>query len=179
MLTNQRKELNMEPWIGFDLDGTLAYESEWQGVEFIGEPIMPTIELLKSYIKNGNKCKIFTARAGQEGAESAIHLWLEKQGLPKLEVTNQKDYGLMFFFDDRAIPVENNTGRTYFQRSTSNVQPSSDKLTMDEKICCNEISRNIMLNGFKGDKLKSCLEYLEKHINFHTDRIYQLPTEQL
>lgn len=102
-------------WIGFDLDGTLATYGSWQGVNHIGEPIMPNINRLRSLLARGMTCKIMTARVSRGGAEAqvavtAIHHWLKKNGLPKLEVVSAKDYAMLFLIDDRAVAVETNTG---------------------------------------------------------------------
>ena len=101
-----------EGWVGFDLDGTLAKYVSWNGPQSIGEPIKSMIEILKKYLSNGWKCKIFIARAyyGIE-ATTAIHKWLKNQGLPELEVTNIKDFAMAYLYDDRCVVVETNTGK--------------------------------------------------------------------
>lgn len=104
----------IQPWIGFDLDDTLATYEKWNGVFHIGEPILPMIEILKKHLNLGYKCKIMTARVGKgnniELATKAIHHWLEGLGLPKLEVTAEKDYGMLLLYDDRCVAVESGTG---------------------------------------------------------------------
>jgi hypothetical protein len=37
--------------------------------------------------------------------------WLESVGLPRLPVTNVKDFSLIELWDDRCVRVEPNTGR--------------------------------------------------------------------
>ncbi|MBU3951695.1 MAG: hypothetical protein KKF12_16290 [Proteobacteria bacterium] len=37
--------------------------------------------------------------------------WLDENGLPQMEITNVKDYGMQRLYDDRSIKVEKNTGR--------------------------------------------------------------------
>ena len=37
--------------------------------------------------------------------------WCEANGLPRLEVTDRKDYSMIELWDDRAVCVERNTGR--------------------------------------------------------------------
>ena len=100
-----------DQWIGVDLDGTLAEYNDWIGIEHIGKPIAPMIERVKDWIADGKKVKIFTARVtqGQE-AIRYIHKWLEAQGLPKLEVTNVKDFDMVELWDDRCVGVVTNTG---------------------------------------------------------------------
>ena len=104
-------------WIGVDLDGTLAYEGEWQGIEHIGAPIPRMVERVKSLIAEGHDVRIFTARASwlQGDEERAIAVrcvedWCEKHLGKRLPVTNEKDHFLKYFYDDRAIAVECNTG---------------------------------------------------------------------
>lgn len=102
----------IEFWIGVDLDGTLAEYNDWIGIHHIGKPIAPMIERVQVWINEGKKVKIFTARASEGSAAIGfIHAWLDKQGLPKLEVTNVKDYGMTALWDDRCISVETNTGQ--------------------------------------------------------------------
>ena len=99
-------------WIGFDLDGTIAHYDEWRGEEHIGDPIPSMIELIKTYLAQGWTIKIFTARCGNgERQITIIQDWLEAQGLPRLEVTNVKDFEMKMLFDDRCHRVQINTGR--------------------------------------------------------------------
>ena len=104
-------------WIGVDLDGTLAYEGDWQGIEHIGAPIPRMLERVKSLIAEGYEVRIFTARASwlQDDEERAIAVrcvedWCEQHLGKRLPVTNEKDHFLKYFYDDRAIAVECNTG---------------------------------------------------------------------
>lgn len=103
-------------WIGVDLDGTLAHYDGWKGHHHIGDPIGPMIARVKAWLMMGHKVKIFTARVSMDDMEvkseviGFIHLWCLKNGLPKLEVTNVKDFGMIELWDDRAIGVEMNTG---------------------------------------------------------------------
>lgn len=100
-----------DQWIGVDLDGTLAEYNDWIGIEHIGKPISPMIERVKSWIAEGKKVKIFTARVtqGQE-AIRYIHEWLAAQSLPELDVTNVKDFDMVELWDDRCVGVITNTG---------------------------------------------------------------------
>ncbi len=98
-------------WIGVDLDGTLAEYNDWIGIEHIGKPILPMLDRVKSWIAEGKCVKIFTARVthGDE-AIRYIHEWLVAHGLPKLEVTNVKDFDMVELWDDRCVSVATNTG---------------------------------------------------------------------
>ena len=101
-----------EPWIGVDLDGTLAKQNDNKPYdpEYIGEPVEPMMDRVKAWVKAGKKVKIFTARADDEVAVNAIKAWLKKHDFSDLEVTNLKDAGMTEFWDDKAISVEKNTG---------------------------------------------------------------------
>ena len=49
-------------WYGFDLDGTLAKYDGWKGIDHIGEPVKPMVELIKQMRDKGKVVKIMTAR---------------------------------------------------------------------------------------------------------------------
>lgn len=49
-------------WYGFDLDGTLAKYDGWKGIDNIGEPVRPMVELIKRMHDEGKVVKIMTAR---------------------------------------------------------------------------------------------------------------------
>lgn len=95
-------------WIGVDLDGTLA---EFNGdMSYIGEPVMPMLNRVKSWIAGGREVRIFTARAGDEASCEQIRLWLKKVGMPELAITDRKDFAMISLWDDRAVQVIRNTG---------------------------------------------------------------------
>jgi len=112
-------------WIGVDLDGTLAVhggKEVWDGIYDIGEPVPAMLNRVKIWISFGYEVRIVTARAAindmtieaQEivmEQRKAIHAWCVKHGLPKLQVTSSKDYGMLELWDDRAIQVIHNTGQ--------------------------------------------------------------------
>lgn len=116
-------------WIGVDLDGTLAYYTHWQGAHHIGKPIPAMLARVKAWIAQGKTVKIFTARVGPPPAGSsnkeilqrevdrkrfdvAWAAWCDENGLPLLEPTATKDYGMIECWDDRAVQVVPNTGET-------------------------------------------------------------------
>jgi len=101
----------MKAWIGVDLDGTLAHYEGWKGRDHIGEPIPAMMELVKRWLGEGKKIKIFTARACEQDHIPSVKEWLKKNGLPDLEVTNCKDFGMVALYDDRCIQVITNTGQ--------------------------------------------------------------------
>ena len=108
-------------WIGVDLDATLAYYDGWKGPEHIGEPIEPMVERVKEWLAAGRDVRIFTARISSDGsvqrnrealiAQRAIDVWCEQHIGQVLRVTNVKDYAMAELWDDRAVTVEQNTGR--------------------------------------------------------------------
>lgn len=103
-------------WIGVDLDGTLAHYESWQGPAHVGAPVPAMVERVKRWIEQGNRVKIFTARISARDEDErrvvrlAIEDWLEKNGLPRLEVTCVKDYAMIELWDDRCVQVIPNTG---------------------------------------------------------------------
>lgn len=100
-----------EGWIGVDLDGTLAHDTGWHGPEQIGPPIPEMLERVRNWLREGQRVKIFTARATIPQQIPPIREWLRKNGLPELEVTNVKDFAMIECWDDRAVEVVTNTGR--------------------------------------------------------------------
>ena len=105
----------MEPWIGVDLDGTLAEYTHWQGPEHIGKPIPAMVKRVKIWLASGHKVRIFTARVWGEDEDhsitNAIQHWCLVHLGEMLPVTCQKDYGMLELWDDRAVEVIPNTGR--------------------------------------------------------------------
>lgn len=99
------------PWIGVDLDGTLAVYERSPSPGNIGTPVPMMMERVRLMLANGERVKIFTARANDPGQLPKIRAWLEENGLPPLEITSVKDYNMLRLYDDRCIQVETNTGR--------------------------------------------------------------------
>jgi hypothetical protein len=97
-------------WIGVDLDGTLASDSVSNGWEKIGLPVPAMLQRVKRWLLEGRTVKIFTARAAVPSQIKLVKDWLQRQGLPDLEVTNVKDFGMAELWDDRCVPVEANSG---------------------------------------------------------------------
>jgi hypothetical protein len=105
-----------EQWVGFDLDGTLAFYDVWKGIEHIGEPIPKMVKILKEHLAKGDICKIFTARVAiddvdeKELTEEFIQDWCGKHFGQLFEITNIKDQGMIKLYDDKAVQVNANTG---------------------------------------------------------------------
>lgn len=92
-------------WVGFDFDGTLV-----KGHSGKGDVVVPMLNRLKEYLAQGVEVRILTARAGDLEGQRLVKMWLSKQGLPDLKVTDKKDYGMIVFYDDRARQVIPDTG---------------------------------------------------------------------
>jgi hypothetical protein len=97
-------------WIGVDLDGTLAMYEGWKGPDIIGAPVPAMLERVQRWISQGITVKIFTARAMLPEQIPPIKAWLAANGLPELEITNVKDFGMFELWDDRCVQVIINTG---------------------------------------------------------------------
>lgn len=130
----------MNGWIGVDLDGTLFTYHKWVGWNVFGEPIKPMVDRVRQWLKDGVEVRIVTARVGLPVCVSdrkniydgepdnscrvtgtkfsdammvaAIQQHLVKNGLPPLPVQCYKDINMIEFWDDRAVQVVPNTGRT-------------------------------------------------------------------
>ena len=107
----ETQEGTSDPWTGVDLDGTLAVWDGTSSLDRIGPPVPAMLTFVKRMVENGIRVKIFTARASDPRQIPKIRKWLEKNGLPPLEITNVKDYSMERLYDDRAVQVEPNTGR--------------------------------------------------------------------
>jgi len=118
--------MKYEPYIGVDLDGTLAKQYWPQEGDFhplrIGEPVLPMVERVKEMLDGGATVKIFTARVGPMGdspnnrglkkadVRRAIFEWTKKHIGVGLEATSVKDYCMIQLWDDRSIRIIHNTG---------------------------------------------------------------------
>jgi len=99
-----------KPWIGVDLDGTLAHDYGWRGASHIGSPIKRMVDRVRRWHNAGKCVKIFTARASKPECIHPIKAWLKKHRLPDLEITNVKTPGMVQMWDDRAVPMRRNRG---------------------------------------------------------------------
>lgn len=113
---------NISGWIGVDLDGTLArYGDEPFSANHIGAPVPKMVERVKKWLAEGTPVRIVTARAVSNIIDfstgepvdmiTPIEEWCEEHIGKVLPVTNQKDFGMIELWDDRAVRVEANTGR--------------------------------------------------------------------
>lgn len=109
----KKAKQDFKPFVGFDLDGTLAKRQKEFDINSVGEPVPKMIAQLRKHLKAGDTVKIFTARASTAGCKPPIHKFLKAQGLPKLEITNVKTPGLTKLYDDRAVGVKVDTGEMF------------------------------------------------------------------
>lgn len=118
-------------WYGFDLDACIAYYDHYRGDAHIGEPIWPMVNLMRKFIADGRRVKIFTARVSpaaivgrnpsiktQEGIEKeltkivqAIVDWSLQNIGSLVPITATKDYEMITCYDDRCIQIVPNEGR--------------------------------------------------------------------
>lgn len=108
-----------EGWVGFDLDGTLAVYDKWEGIDHIGEPVKPMVDLIKKLRADGKVVKILTARVaprenpellGNLDAKFFITRWCEKHLGFVPEITHEKDHLMLELYDDRVKQVIPNKG---------------------------------------------------------------------
>lgn len=127
-----------EGWYGFDLDGTLAKYDGWKGIDHIGEPIKPMVDLIKRMHDEGKIVKIMTARVAprrlEDGTVGEQFTWLTREPssdptakytatqyiqdwceetaqlgfVP--EIVYQKDHLMLELYDDRVKQVVPNEG---------------------------------------------------------------------
>jgi hypothetical protein len=114
--------LDREGWVGVDLDGTLAEWTDQTSPFHIGAPVPAMVDRVKGWMDTGRRIKIVTARMGaaNDGIDvdvqkKVIQTWLDEHlGSPysrMIEITNQKDLGMLALWDDMAVTVERNSGR--------------------------------------------------------------------
>jgi len=107
------------PWIGVDLDSTLAHYDSAFDTSHIGRPVGPMLERVKTWLQQGRTVKIFTARANPASYRNKsdydyviaqIQDWCQEYIGQRLEVTCCKDFMMIELWDDRCVQVQPNTG---------------------------------------------------------------------
>ncbi len=116
---NTQVQYGGSPWIGVDLDGTLARDLGEKRRNEIGSPIEPMLARVQKWIAEGRTVKIFTARASSPRQVAEIKEWLASCGLPDLEVTNIKDHRMTELWDDRCVQVTTNVGEPIGKKNGS------------------------------------------------------------
>lgn len=97
-------------WIGVDFDGTLAEYHGYASGRRFGAPIAPMMERVRAWLDEGVEVRIVTARAADPDEAKAVQDWCERHGLPRLAITDRKDFSMIELWDDRAVRVIFNTG---------------------------------------------------------------------
>lgn len=98
----------MNEWIGVDFDGTLAV---YAGDDpRISPPVMPMVERVLGFLKDGYEVRIMTARAVCPKQTEGVQDWCLQHLGVKLPVTDRKDFGMIALYDDRAFGVIKDTG---------------------------------------------------------------------
>lgn len=102
-----------EGWIGVDLDKTLAKHQT--GADEIGPPIPRMVNRVRRWLDEGEDVRIVTARAHREKPDrweqiARVSDWSRKHLGTALHVTSEKDPAMIELWDDRTVPVEENTG---------------------------------------------------------------------
>lgn len=120
-----------EGYILVDMDGTMFKYTEWTKWNEFGEPIPLMIDRVKRWLAEGKDVRVFTARCPLPHEEDkehvcrksgekwtgvqmkyAIALHCEKHVGQRLRSQCYKDLNAIEIWDDRAVGVEANTGRT-------------------------------------------------------------------
>jgi hypothetical protein len=137
-----RRLANCGGWIAVDFDGTLAEYYEWVGWNVFGKPIPLMVERVRTWINHdvdvriltarvglpltnkyngsykeingfmGSTCKITGERFSDYRMISKIQDWTEQHVGKRLPVQCYKDVNMIELWDDRAVQVIANTGRT-------------------------------------------------------------------
>lgn len=129
----------MAGWIGVDLDGTLAHFDRWRGPRHIGLPIPAMAKRVHDWHARGVEVRIFTARASRPELIPDVQKWLDRHGFPPFAITNQKDFGMVELWDDRAIQVLYNTGKAVRPNHLQDVEkaelfdPDQDTVYSDDE----------------------------------------------
>jgi hypothetical protein len=114
------------PWIGVDLDGTLAEEQSPFDPLTIGRPVPEMVRKVRQALEDGVEVRVFTARLADKGLrdriKQAIRDYTREHVGRELDSTNEKDPGLREIWDDKARRVRKDEG-TFALRGTER-QPS-------------------------------------------------------
>lgn len=137
-----------DPWIGVDLDGTLAEYDGWLGDTVIGEPIKAMVDRVRDWIHQGIEVRIFTARAHNmsTAARRAIENWCALHIGHVLQITCTKDALMMALYDDKAYHVVENTGEVLSKAiaritAATNNDANSDAINDAKRDVANKTAR--------------------------------------
>ena len=143
-----------KPWVGFDLDGTLATYDKWRGVAHIGDLVKPMCDLIKKLHSDGKDVKIVTARVAprEDGSHLLARAFIARWCKDNLgfipPITHEKDALMETLYDDRVHAVEPNTGKVLNKRSIN--------METKNKVVANALNavRNARLVPFDRNKVK-------------------------
>ena len=154
-------------WYGFDLDGTLAKYDGWKGIDHIGEPVKPMVDLIKRMHDEGKVVKIMTARiaphkledgtvgesyitvpGGEKGAtrnyaHQFINDWCHFNLGFVPEIVYQKDHLMLELYDDRVKQVVPNEGWLVEDIAMSKRQRTETTITKSVLVDCKWYERFI------------------------------------
>lgn len=143
---SKEEKPNYPPWIGVDLDRTLASYDTFKGWDVIGDPIPKMVERVKGWLAKGIVVKVFTARLSHvsrsinnvsyEDMANVIKKWCKKHIGVELEVTSEKDCFMIGFCDDSAIQMDPDTGEPLskkgFDELNARIKELEEKETKDK-----------------------------------------------
>lgn len=103
-----------------DLDSTLAYHTDWVHHTKIGAPIPAMRAKVLQWLNDGHEVFIFSARLNAEediveDIRYAIQEWCVTHIGYMLPITGKKLLSFSEIYDDRAIQVVKNDGRTHIE----------------------------------------------------------------
>ena len=151
-------------WHGVDLDGTIAYYDKFRGYDHIGKALEDSqmVKQVREWLENGEKVKIFTARASEQEAIKPIEEFCQRVFGQKLEITDKKDHEMIDSYDDRNHVVKKNTGEII----------AADVSSMPDQR--GTMWNNIKLVGFTGpeeEALRAMLSRIPPDLFFAVDVI--------
>ena len=123
------QKVEMDSWIGVDLDGTLAETVDWTKGCGIGAPIPAMVDRVVMWLAEGKNVRVLTARVAvtdefspisnrfadeqfRDEQTVLIEAWCLDHIGTILPITCQKDFKMSELWDDRAVQVVRNTGET-------------------------------------------------------------------
>lgn len=137
-------------WIAVDWDGTVVEYHGWTKWNEFGKPIPAMVERIKGWLAEGKDVRIFTARVPLPQDDDkeqtcyktgekftgvtmryAIALECEKIFGVRLRSQSYKDLHTIEIWDDRAVGVEANTGRTLADAARAEAQALRGRAYLD------------------------------------------------
>jgi hypothetical protein len=122
-----------------DLDGTLI-EYHGQAPDEFG-PIVPLmLERIEEWLKDGYEVRIFTARASVPEHKRLVEEWVQTVLGLDLAITCCKDYTCVEIWDDRAVQVRHNTGKSV----TDQLQEENKRLYRENEWLANRVQELVI-----------------------------------